>query len=531
MSHNHLLTHNSIGFILTSIQNEDVDGSLLAMQSSDSDILLIVTDGYGSIKLQADTYLLRKGSSFLIKPYTSFEVHGDTDHALSFYLLSFISIQARLLFENIPIVALPAGVVEGLPFSRAVMLVQELYEHRGTMEVARQMLNHMRFQELMLLVWNQLQLVEQNSRKMVEQVAAFIQNHFYKAMDMEQLIQSSGLSKRYFNQLFREVTGTSVNAYLTDLRMTRAKQLLEQSDDSIQDIARTVGYEDEFYFNRRFKQWTGMAPRQYARSRTIGNNCFATQYLGHLLALGIKPVGATSNMMGSTFLHELTAGIPSIAQPVKAGEVSALNPDLIIGWEASDHELLSDIAPVVLLPYGEHHAMEQLNQLADLLNRRVEAKQWMNRYEKKAMQLRSNLSSSMKHQETVSIFEVWEEGIVVYGNRWGRGGYNLYNALELNAPAKVREHLIDGEPYRFIPIEELPSYAGDHIFLSVYDTQGGGRRRAADLKHTSIWSSLPAVERNRVYDVDIRLFGAGDPISLSRQLDIQVNLLLSGNGR
>ncbi|MBN2981333.1 ABC transporter substrate-binding protein [Cohnella algarum] len=130
-------------------------------------------------------------------------------------------------------------------------------------------------------------------------------------------------------------------------------------------------------------------------------------------------------------------------------------------------------------------------------------------------------------RETVSIIEVWGHGIVIYGNRWGRGGYNLYNGLELNPPEPVLQHLIDKEPYRTITLEQLPAYAGDRVFLTVYG-EGGGAERAKEMKASRIWADLPAVKRGCVYEVDIQRFGAGDPISLSRQLDIQVRLLRTG---
>ncbi|MGO4369370.1 ABC transporter substrate-binding protein [Paenibacillus sp. MCAF20] len=303
--------------------------------------------------------------------------------------------------------------------------------------------------------------------------------------------------------------------------MSRAQQLLLHTGARVQDVAREVGYQDEFYFNRKFKQSFGISPGRYSQSRRYEHKLFATQYLGHLLALGIRPVGATSNIMVHSFLQQLVTGIESVEQPTTVERVLSLRPDLIIGCEDSDKETLSEIAPVIVMPYGERTPIEQFHQLADLLDKRKEAARWVSRYESKALRLRKSLAGVIGRDETVSVIEVWAQGIVVYGNRWGRGGYNLYNALELKAPEAVMRHLIDRDSYRFIPLAELPLYAGDHIFLTVYEA-GDGVRKAMEMKQSRIWAELPAVIQGNVYEVDIKRFGAGGPISLSSQLDIQV---------
>ncbi|MCQ6557556.1 hypothetical protein [Paenibacillus mendelii] len=63
------------------------------------------------------------------------------------------------------------------------------------------------------------------------------------------------------------------------------------------------------------------------------------------------------------------------------------------------------------------------------------------------------------------------------------------------------------------------------------NAEGGGDKRATEVKQSGIWDRLPAVKAYRVYEVDIRLFGPGDPISLNKQLDLQVEMLQSGGGR
>ena len=71
------------------------------------------------------------------------------------------------------------------------------------------------------------------------------------------------MSPSYFSHLFKSLSGKSVMTYLTELRISRAKLLLEQEDCPVSEIATRVGYNDGNYFARIFKATTGQTPSQY----------------------------------------------------------------------------------------------------------------------------------------------------------------------------------------------------------------------------------------------------------------------------
>ncbi|MFC5703370.1 helix-turn-helix domain-containing protein [Cohnella faecalis] len=521
--------------LLDSIEYKTIDRVWHPERKPGMYMLIAVASGQGALDIAGANFRLKQGHGCLIEPDLSAAIGGAPERAIQAYLLGFRKLRTgddSSIHEHA--FEIPAAVCSSVPLSAEAMFVlQDLLEHKDDNQPHQQLKNHIRFQQFMLpILFPPAQDgYARHSRDAVREVISDLDNSFVDPVDIDGLAQRSGIGKRYFNQLFRELTGTSVTEYVTSLRMNSALRLLSRSDANVKDVARTVGYSDEYYFNRRFKMTYGIAPGQYSRSETRRSKLFATQYLGHLLTLGVKPVGATSNIMTHSFLRKLVAGIESVdILPSSPSRVSELMPDLIIGCEQSDKDLYASIAPVMVMPYGERDAVYQLERLAEMLDKQKEAKRWKEAYERKSMRLKRSLDGTIGRSETVSVIEIWEEGIFAYGNRWGRGGYNLYNALELKAPAPVERHLIDNEPYRRIELEELPDYAGDHVFLTVY-AEGGGERRANEIKRSAIWRSLPAVIRNRVYEADISLFGPGDPISLGKQLDIQVGMLLAGGRR
>ena len=68
------------------------------------------------------------------------------------------------------------------------------------------------------------------------------------------------LSPGYLRQLFKKVTGESINSYLTTVRIKHAHELLAATDKKLHEIALEVGYKDEFYLSNVFKKHYGIRP-------------------------------------------------------------------------------------------------------------------------------------------------------------------------------------------------------------------------------------------------------------------------------
>ena len=79
-----------------------------------------------------------------------------------------------------------------------------------------------------------------------------------------------GLSPSQLSSLFREHLGVSPLQFQVQLRMSRARELLDGTDLSIASVARTSGYEDPMYFSRQFTRVHGMTPTAY-RERPAGS--------------------------------------------------------------------------------------------------------------------------------------------------------------------------------------------------------------------------------------------------------------------
>lgn len=99
----------------------------------------------------------------------------------------------------------------------------------------------------------------------VLQVQEWLAGHFSVANPVEEAVKRSGLPERSFNRRFTHATGSSPLAYIQQLRVHEAKRRLERTEEPIDEISWTVGYEDPAFFRRLFKRLTGIAPGAYRR--------------------------------------------------------------------------------------------------------------------------------------------------------------------------------------------------------------------------------------------------------------------------
>jgi AraC family transcriptional regulator, arabinose operon regulatory protein len=96
---------------------------------------------------------------------------------------------------------------------------------------------------------------------------AYLRQHAGERVTLKQLAKVSHCSVSRLSFLFREQVGMTPLEFLDAERLERAKRLLELTPMSVQDIAREVGFENPFYFTRRFKKFTGMSPRAFRTRR------------------------------------------------------------------------------------------------------------------------------------------------------------------------------------------------------------------------------------------------------------------------
>ena len=94
--------------------------------------------------------------------------------------------------------------------------------------------------------------------------ADYLSTHFDDhKIRTESLAKLYGISEKYFRTLFKKHYGVTPSQYLTNLRLTAAKNLLNQGGLTMTEIADMVGISDVYYFSKLFKQHSGCPPSKF----------------------------------------------------------------------------------------------------------------------------------------------------------------------------------------------------------------------------------------------------------------------------
>jgi len=91
----------------------------------------------------------------------------------------------------------------------------------------------------------------------------YISDHYDEPITVKQLADIENYNVTYYNDWFKEQTGFPPNLYLRYVRISKAKELLVETDFSIMEIAVMVGYSSNSTLTRAFHSLTGMTPKEY----------------------------------------------------------------------------------------------------------------------------------------------------------------------------------------------------------------------------------------------------------------------------
>ncbi|RPF54018.1 response regulator transcription factor [Aquisalibacillus elongatus] len=99
--------------------------------------------------------------------------------------------------------------------------------------------------------------------KVTQMVVNYIEENYHERRSLSDIALAVNKSKFYISHLFKQETGQTISEYLQKVRTDQAKQLLKDTDKSIQEVGYQVGFDDQSYFSRIFKKWEGQTPNQF----------------------------------------------------------------------------------------------------------------------------------------------------------------------------------------------------------------------------------------------------------------------------
>lgn len=355
---------------------------------------------------------------------------------------------------------------------------------------------------------------EQTIEKGLLRSVAYMQEHYGEVITRNQLAQITGVSPWHYSRKFSERFGVSPLSYLSQYRVYRAQEQLLLTRSTSQEIAGQVGFEDVHYFSRRFKQLTGVSPRNYVQSINQRRIVALAPLIAEtMIELGVIPqaVSVSPVLLADHQLEQFTNHQVEMLETVQFNldveRILTARPELIIGPFITEDkkQKLRTIAPVIT--DLQFDLEDLLIPLGTLFQKEKEARIIRMRMDQKLDEARHHLKAVIESSATVMVLRIEPFGYRYLGGRSTRISRLMYEQLGLSLP----EPLEAGEAWFNPCTADLLALADpDYLFVESrvmehFDAEG----RREELMESSQWKHLKAVQNQRVFYIDTRLWVDG----------------------
>ena len=142
------------------------------------------------------------------------------------------------------------------------------FEDAGTVIFYCETLTQLRMEMQQIWTAMELWINEKNQpryRRDVSDWMEFIHKNLHRPLSLAEVAMHFQVSPSYASRLFKQEVGQTMIAYINEVKMKEALVLLHESNLSIKEIAKRVGFEDPYYFDRVFRRYHQMTPRDYRK--------------------------------------------------------------------------------------------------------------------------------------------------------------------------------------------------------------------------------------------------------------------------
>lgn len=123
------------------------------------------------------------------------------------------------------------------------------------------------FHELALIIFEIRDNEEKdNKTTSINYIKQYINNNLSEDLSLARLAEKVYFNPSYFSRMFKQSTGINILSYINDIRIGKAKELLQSNNMKIHEIAAAIGYDSPSYFTQFFKRTVKISPQEYRDS-------------------------------------------------------------------------------------------------------------------------------------------------------------------------------------------------------------------------------------------------------------------------
>lgn len=198
----------------------------------------ILEDKYGKHEISA-------GEMFIIRPGEVTVYSADLTEPWEYVWIAFVGSRAALFSTAESVYSTPSGMAD-----RLADLVKQQVRSADIYVALLHELIHFHFAE------------ESERYDIVSSIKQYIRHNYMEDISVSRIAEIYSFERSYLFRLFKNRYGSGIKEYITDVRMEKAKALLE-SGCKVGDVSGMVGYSDVFNFSRMFKKHFGISPRDF----------------------------------------------------------------------------------------------------------------------------------------------------------------------------------------------------------------------------------------------------------------------------
>ena len=239
--------------------------------------IIYVKSGFLTVSISGENYIGKPGDAFVVSPgnlHFMGSQTGNVDYFTFLFPLKYISFRTDDILDDKLLEPLNSGhlmispEIEDTVKEQCEQLV-EIYgakKEESQSKITAQIKTKIILLQFILKLWKKGFIVENDTsgKNTVEkEMVSYIQQNFTGKILLKEFGKQFHLSEKYISRYFKEYFHITISQYVTYLRLEHAKQLLQDTDIPVTEVAMQSGYQNVSYFIRSFKKTYGMSPLKY----------------------------------------------------------------------------------------------------------------------------------------------------------------------------------------------------------------------------------------------------------------------------
>ncbi len=220
-----------------------------------------ITNGRGVLRMKQGNYEITAGTGLIVFPGIWHWYAPDSDTGWDEYWIGFRGNYGEILLEN-GILSKEKPTLDIGINSSLVHLFQEMFEiaKREQSGFQPKLTGSVIRLLAYCLSYSQQRSHGSETEQLVQKARMMMVDNLFGSLEMEDISTALGISYTHFRSIFKDYTGQSPYQYYLNLKINKAKELLESGDFAVKEVAHDLSFENQYYFSRLFKKKTGVSP-------------------------------------------------------------------------------------------------------------------------------------------------------------------------------------------------------------------------------------------------------------------------------